>query len=84
MLVIMGLENAKGDYIQFLDSDDLLYRSKFEEQLKVLEKAPDLSIATCKWGSFREACQINVKHKYYSYQNFKDSRKLIIWFRKNE
>ncbi|TQI71542.1 glycosyl transferase family 2 [Gramella sp. Hel_I_59] len=80
-----GLENAKGVYIQFLDSDDLLHCSKFEEQLKVLIKEPALSIATCKWGSFRDPARLNVKHEYYSYQNFKDSLELLYGFgRKNE
>lgn len=77
-----GLEYSRGDYIQFLDSDDLLHSSKFEEQLKVLGKAPYFSIATCKWGSFREASRLNVKQKYHSYRNFKNSRKLLYGFGK--
>lgn len=31
----VGLEEAKGDYIQFLDSDDLLSENKFKQQLEV-------------------------------------------------
>jgi glycosyltransferase involved in cell wall biosynthesis len=34
-----GLEHAKGDYIQFLDADDVLLPSKIEEQLKALPEA---------------------------------------------
>ena len=33
-----GLENAKGDFIQFLDSDDLLHPKKLEMQLKYAGK----------------------------------------------
>lgn len=49
----IGIENAKGEYLQFLDSDDLLGPDKFEMQLKELEKATEYSIATCKWGGVR-------------------------------
>jgi len=33
-----GLENAKGEFIQFLDSDDLLYPSKLQLQLEEINK----------------------------------------------
>lgn len=33
----LGLENAKGDYIQFLDADDCLHKLKFEESLIVAQ-----------------------------------------------
>lgn len=80
-----GLEKANGNYIQFLDSDDLLHSNKFEEQLKRLKKASPLSIATCKWGSFKDSSKLNVKHKYNSYRNYKDSLKLLYGFgKKNE
>lgn len=49
----IGLEIASGDYIQFLDSDDVLAPNKFEVQIKALENASSDAIATCKWGGFR-------------------------------
>lgn len=49
----IGLEAAKGEYIQFLDSDDLLAPNKFEEQVRALSKAEGDAVATCKWGRFR-------------------------------
>lgn len=35
-----GLEAARGSYVQFLDADDLLFPSKIERQLEVLEQRP--------------------------------------------
>lgn len=39
-----GLDQAAGDYIVFLDSDDLLHRQKIEMQLEALNAAPDLDM----------------------------------------
>lgn len=49
----IGLEMASGDYIQFLDSDDVIAFNKFKVQLAALEDASPNAIATCKWGGFR-------------------------------
>ena len=39
-----GLEIAKGEYIQFLDSDDLLFAGKFENQVGALVRDRDAEI----------------------------------------
>jgi glycosyltransferase involved in cell wall biosynthesis len=41
-----GLKVAKGEYIQFMDADDLLSKNKIEEQVIILEKNKDC-IAVC-------------------------------------
>jgi glycosyltransferase involved in cell wall biosynthesis len=50
----IGFEKSKGNYIQYLDSDDLISENKLNEQITVLSEASDYSIATCKWGRFSE------------------------------
>ena len=47
----IGIEESTGEYFQFLDSDDLLEKNKFEIQIKELSLASENAIATCKWGS---------------------------------
>jgi glycosyltransferase involved in cell wall biosynthesis len=46
-----ALEASSGDYIQYLDADDLLGANKIRQQIEVLEKHPDC-VATARWGRF--------------------------------
>lgn len=41
----MGLKNAKGNIIQFLDADDLLVKTKFEKQLQGFDDSVDVVIS---------------------------------------
>lgn len=78
----IGLEMAKGDFIQFLDSDDLLEKSKLEEQIKTLQNYSPLTLITCKWGSFSSSSSVRVKTKYRSYRDFKPGVNLLYNFGK--
>ncbi|MDT0688607.1 glycosyltransferase family 2 protein [Salegentibacter sp. F188] len=46
-----GFQKSKGDYIQWLDSDDLLSFNKIEEQISLLD-GNILTLLTCKWTRF--------------------------------
>jgi glycosyltransferase involved in cell wall biosynthesis len=60
----MGLRKAHGDYIQFLDADDLLSPTKIELQLKALEFTTERSVASCAWVHF----ETNPAHAVYEPQ----------------
>jgi glycosyltransferase involved in cell wall biosynthesis len=47
-----ALAEAHGDFIQFLDADDLLSPRKIELQLALLATKPPGTLATCRWGRF--------------------------------
>jgi glycosyltransferase involved in cell wall biosynthesis len=49
-----GLRLARGDFIQFLDADDLLSPEKISRQIALLEKKPAGTVASCAWGRFRD------------------------------
>lgn len=48
-----ALQASRGDYIQYLDADDLLGANKISRQINILEQHPDC-VATARWGRFRE------------------------------
>lgn len=49
-----GLRLTRGDYIQFLDADDLLTPDKIAAQVARLEREGTDCVATCRWARFRD------------------------------
>jgi glycosyltransferase involved in cell wall biosynthesis len=48
----VGIKNSKGDFIQFLDADDLLSTDKIEAQMKIFEQYGNDIIVSCQWDGF--------------------------------
>lgn len=73
-----GLERSNGDYIQFLDSDDIISREKLENQVKLLEEDSHNSLATCKWGRFKSDLKDGeIYHNFKSYNDFIEPLELL-------
>ncbi|MBS0662244.1 MAG: glycosyltransferase family 2 protein [Verrucomicrobia bacterium] len=49
-----ALREARGDYFQFLDADDLLSPGKIRAQLALLAMRAPGKVATCAWGRFEQ------------------------------
>jgi len=47
-----GLEVARGDYVQFLDADDILLPSKVATHVDALRSNPTCTLAYCDWAVF--------------------------------
>jgi glycosyltransferase involved in cell wall biosynthesis len=45
---------ASGDYLQFLDADDLISPDKIELQMAALMSGPSGRVASCAWARFRD------------------------------
>jgi glycosyltransferase involved in cell wall biosynthesis len=50
-----ALEAAQGDFLQYLDADDLLAPDKVERQVALLRTAGPGAVATARWGRFTAA-----------------------------
>lgn len=74
------LHHAKGEYIQFLDADDILSLNKIERQIKIFKEKGSDSIATCEWVIFKN--QINQINQvpYGVFQDFKTGLDLLLRF----
>ena len=57
-----GLRNSAGQYIQFLDADDLIEPQKFEQQVEYLEAHPEIDIV---YGSMRYFTTENPSDRLY-------------------
>jgi glycosyltransferase involved in cell wall biosynthesis len=49
-----GIQHAKGEYITFLDSDDLLVENSISRQLSVLRSNPDIGLVHADFEKFTE------------------------------
>ena len=54
----LGLQMARGEYIQFLDSDDILAENKLEKQIACLKKENKKAISVCKTYYFKEISDV--------------------------
>lgn len=49
-----GLKLAKGEFIQYLDADDILHPEKIERQIDLLKNYSNFELVGCKWRYFKE------------------------------
>jgi GT2 family glycosyltransferase len=72
-----GLEHASGDFIQYLDADDLLSSDKITRQMEALNDAPEGSLATCAWGRFVDDPETAQFHREPLWADFPPTEFLI-------
>lgn len=66
----VGIAAAKGEYIQFLDADDLLSPDKIENQVRLLEGNSPMVVASCEWVNFKHDISQYSKLPYGVFQDF--------------
>ncbi|KAB1067024.1 glycosyltransferase family 2 protein [Tamlana haliotis] len=71
-----GFELSKGEYVNWLDSDDLFSSNKIENQIcYLIEKSADIS--TCKWGRGQGFNSLDLKLSLNIYKDYNMGIELI-------
>jgi len=65
-----GLEHARGEFIAFLDSDDLWLPKKLQIQIAFMEKRPDAQICYTDEIWIRRGVRVNPKKKHAKYSGW--------------
>lgn len=60
-----GIEKSCGEYITFLDSDDLWEKDKLKEQMQFFDKNPEAKICYTDEIWFRDDIRVNPRKKHY-------------------
>lgn len=51
----LAFEKSSGDYIMYLDADDVISSNKISQQIASLRGQSSMSIATCRWARFQDS-----------------------------
>lgn len=72
----LGIEKALGNYLQFLDADDLLFPTKIEKSLEIIENTSDTGIVISNFQTISEDSKTisppfcKLKEEYFSFDGF--------------
>lgn len=74
-----GLEEAKGDYIAFLDQDDFFLPEKLALQVSLMESQPDLGLVNSGWNIVNESGEmLSTVKPWYNLPKLNPAS-LIVW-----
>lgn len=76
----LGIQSSKGDYIQFLDADDLLSPFKISSQIGLLEVQGEQNLATCPYVGFKDSILDFSRVTYGAFQSFESGLDLLLQF----
>lgn len=78
-----GLELAQGDWIQFLDADDILPPEKIAVQIAALDGAAQYAMAFCPWSRFHDDGRIDPPDPRGYWRDHADGASLLVdmWYR---
>ena len=80
-----GYELSKGEFINWLDSDDLFSNDKIEEQVRIAQTNEDKNvIITSKWNYFTKINNIGSYKNLDVYKNYNSGYDLIVDFGKTK
>lgn len=75
----LALEKSNGDYVMFLDADNIISPDKVEIQLNALKGLDDdMAVATCSWDRFRSSIHEATFPKLKVYRDFDCGFELLL------
>jgi|GEM_PF-1600262 len=77
-----GLELASGDWVQFLDADDILPEGKVAAQLDAAKDAPDDAMVFCPWSYFHDDGSIDPADSRRYWRSYRRGVDLLVdmWY----
>jgi len=72
----LGFERSKGEFVNWLDSDDIIAPNKIESQINLLS-SQKADVATCKWGRFMHLTEDVSLKELGTFTNFPTGTSLI-------
>ncbi|MDF2159400.1 glycosyltransferase family A protein [Algoriphagus sp. CAU 1675] len=76
----LGMQASNGEYIQFLDADDLLSPDKISTQVNLFKGKRKASIATCSYVGFRDSINNYDRVSYGAFSSFESGLDLLLQF----
>jgi len=58
----LGVQTSKGDFIAFLDADDVWYENKLASQMEMFQRFPEVGFMCCNYVWFSNSVKAKVKH----------------------
>ena len=73
-----AFELSSGDYIQYLDADDLLSSDKIEKQMRLLCQEKEYIISSSRWCRFYDKTTIENVEELCIYKDYIDPKEILI------
>jgi glycosyltransferase involved in cell wall biosynthesis len=68
-----GIKASTGEFIAFLDADDIWYKDKLKRQLEIFERYPDVGFCCCDYEFVDTKSNLTINH----FAKFKDTADII-------
>jgi len=75
-----GIQASTGEYIQFLDADDIMSLNKIENQMRLLQNKTPEVMASCEWLNFQSSVSYTKSLPYGVFRNFESGIDLQLRF----